>query len=205
MTSNIGKLCTFGKQFLSRVWIQDHYLKIRLCLTLIHLKIYHFCTEIRVDDSSTFIRNGGHHFEEEVKMNLLTPSLAIKSYRRLLFQSRVWHHYCAHRSPTRLSSWGTVARGFCHLGVSLASAWGETMAGSRWSGPWLCGFQRERERAKRRERERRRQRGEGRGERRRPLELYCEVQWKRMESQGKWKRGERKRVHFHMALPHWAL
>ena len=59
-TSNIDLLHTVGKHFLSRVWIQDFYLKMKLCLAricwenlpLLHEKMFrwsgHFCREHRV-------------------------------------------------------------------------------------------------------------------------------------------------------------
>ena len=85
MASNIGKLYIVRKNFLSRVWIRDRHLKIRLCLAQINLQSFNFCTEIRADDPSTFFVNERYHFEEEVKRNLLAPSLAIRIGRKPLF------------------------------------------------------------------------------------------------------------------------
>ena len=38
-----------------------------------------------VDDPSAFLGDGGYHFEEKVKMNLLVHKFVVKSYRWLLF------------------------------------------------------------------------------------------------------------------------
>ena len=45
---------------------------------LIYGKVCHLCTKIRADDPGTFVANGGYHFNEEVKRNLLTPKTVVK-------------------------------------------------------------------------------------------------------------------------------
>ena len=90
MTSNIGNLHIVENHFSSRVWIQDHYLKIRLRLTRIHLQSFCFCTEICADNPDTFVKNKGYHFDEDAEMNLLGPKNGGESGRS--FQAR--RHHC---------------------------------------------------------------------------------------------------------------
>ena len=78
-TSNISILYTVGKYFLSRVWIWDRYLKIRLCLTWINWQSLSFLHE------KACLRSGHFRRERRVPLwrgrqnNWLTPSLAVKS------------------------------------------------------------------------------------------------------------------------------
>ena len=54
MILNIGKLYTIEKYFSSRVWIRDHYLKIRLHLAQIHLKSFCFYTKKSANNLGIF-------------------------------------------------------------------------------------------------------------------------------------------------------
>ena len=56
--------------------------QIRLFLVRINLQSFYLCTKMCVDDASTFVENGGYHFEEEVEMNSLGPRNSSESGQR---------------------------------------------------------------------------------------------------------------------------
>ena len=70
-TLNIDKLYTVGKNFSSRVWIRDLYLKIRLRLARIHLQSFRFWMKKHANVPRTFIGNGDYHLEEEALLSIL--------------------------------------------------------------------------------------------------------------------------------------
>ena len=95
---NIAILYTVGKNFSSRVWIRDRYLKIRLRLAQIHSQSLSFLHRNTCWRSGTSVGNRGYHFDKEVKRNLLAPNLAVKIgwrttvHRHSAVAPRIAHH-----------------------------------------------------------------------------------------------------------------
>ena len=73
MTSNIDKLYTVGKHFLSRVWIWNRHLKIRLRLAWIYLQNFSFLHKNTCRQSGHFLQEQRIPFDKEVQINLLGP------------------------------------------------------------------------------------------------------------------------------------